>query len=91
MLDENERFKQSRPLKLALWRVLAFQMCIKPCCKNSKTEIAKQGRLYEKSKEKIEKALDLEQLRKDHKSLADMRFLLLDDPYVRKLLMLQKD
>jgi hypothetical protein len=72
-------------------RILFFEYCLKPfrcCCKErlEKNAIFKEGDLYERGVEKLERALDVEQLRKDHRLLLDMKFLMLDDPYLRKLL-----
>jgi hypothetical protein len=63
---------------------------MRPCGFGKKSDLAKRGRLQFKAKEKIEKALDVETIHKDHKALRDMKFLLLDDPYVRKLLKIQR-
>jgi len=72
-------------------RILCFEYCLKPfkcCCKErlEKNAMYKEGDLYERGVEKLERALDVEQLRKDHRLLLDMKFLMLDDPYLRKLL-----
>ena len=72
-------------------RILCFEYCISPfkfCCKErvERNAIFKEGELYERGVEKLERALDVEQLRKDHRLLLDMKFLMLDDPYLRKLL-----
>lgn len=72
-------------------RILYFEYCLKPfkcCCKEKieKNAIYKEGDLYERGVEKLERALDIEQLKKNNKTLLDMKFLMLDDPILRKLL-----
>ena len=61
-------------------------MCPKDCC--SKT--AKQVEFFEKAVEKIEAPLDLNKRGKDRIFLRHMRYLLLDDAYLRQLMRLQR-
>jgi hypothetical protein len=87
--------KEKKSFSSNCCRILCFEYCFKPfkcCCKErmEKNAIYKEGDLYERGVEKLERALDVEQLRKDHRLLLDMKFLMLDDPYLRKLLKIQR-
>jgi len=76
-------------VEITLCELLMYQLCVRPCTRcgcSSKWKLARKARLFEMGAKKLEQAIDVEQIRKQQLMIKDLKYLLLDDPYLRKLL-----
>jgi len=89
---EDETLNLDHPkVEITLCELLTYQFCIRPCslCGCS-SKLTQKVKLFEKGLKKVEQATDIEQIRKDHRMIMDIKYLLLDDVYLRNLLKIQR-